>query len=144
MAAKVANAPVLTSPAASAAPAVQAALARPMRPSVPCAHTPPGSFRPGQPLGLSLSVQDSQANGGPISVSLWYRHVDQAERWRSIAMEEASGVFRASIPGGYTQSEFPLQYYFVLARGTDASWFYPAFNATLSNQPYYAIRKRGA
>ena len=144
MAAKLANAPVPASPAATAAQAVQAALAKPMRPSVPCAHTPPVSFQPGQPLGLTLSIQDSQANGGPISARLWYRHVNQAERWRSIAMEAGSGIFRASIPGDYTQSEFPLQYYFVLARGTDAAWFYPAFNATLSNQPYYAIVKRGA
>jgi hypothetical protein len=24
----------------------------------------------------------------------------------------------------------------------NAAWFYPAFNSTLSNQPYYAIAKR--
>jgi hypothetical protein len=35
-----------------------------------------------------------------------------------------------------------LQYYFALQRGSDAAWLYPAFNPTLSNQPYYAISKR--
>jgi hypothetical protein len=35
-----------------------------------------------------------------------------------------------------------LQYYFALQRGADAAWLYPAFNSTLSNQPYYAVAKR--
>ncbi len=33
---------------------IQAATGRPTRPSVNCAHTPPTSFHPGQPLSLSL------------------------------------------------------------------------------------------
>ncbi len=144
MAVKLANPSTTTIPVANAVHAAQAAIARPMRPSVPCAHTPPVSFHPGQALALSLSVQDAQANGGSVSVRLCYRHVDQAERWRSVSMEARNGVFSASIPADYTQSEFPLQYYFVLARGTDAAWFYPAFKSTLSNQPYYVIAKRSA
>jgi hypothetical protein len=47
-----------------------------------------------------------------------------------------------AIPGDYTNSIYSLQYYFELQRRTDAAWLYPAFNATLSNQPYYAIAKR--
>ena len=144
MAAKLASAPASTAAAASAAQAAQAAMGRPMRPSVSCTHTPPVRFHPGQALALSLSVPDSEANGGSLSVRLYYRHVDQAERWRSAAMEARGSVFSASIPADYTQSAFPLQYYFELARGMDAAWFYPAFNATLSNQPYYAISKRSS
>ncbi len=144
MAAKLANAPAPTAPAANAAQAVQTAIAKPMRRSIPCAHTPPASFHPGAALALNLSVSDTHTNNGPFSVRLCYRHVDQAERWRSVDAEARSGVFSASIPADYTQSAFPLQYYFELAQGTDAAWFYPAFNATLSNQPYYAIAKRSA
>jgi hypothetical protein len=48
--------------------------------------------------------------------------------------------YGAAVPGDYTNSVYPLQYYFVLQRA-NAAWFYPAFNSTLSNQPYYAIAK---
>jgi hypothetical protein len=58
-------------------------------------------------------------------------------------MKSGSGGYSAAIPGEYTKSPYPLQYYFELQRATDA-WLYPAFNATLSNQPYYAISKRTA
>jgi hypothetical protein len=44
----------------------------------------------------------------------------------------------ASIPASYTKSTYPLQYYFEL-RTTDAATLYPPFNATFSNQPYFAI-----
>jgi hypothetical protein len=54
-------------------------------------------------------------------------------------MERSHNGYSAAIPGAYTNSVYALQYYFVLRRGTDAAWFFPAFNATLSNQPYYAI-----
>jgi hypothetical protein len=50
--------------------------------------------------------------------------------------------YSAAIPGDYTSSVYPLQYYFELGRANESAWFYPAFNSTLSNQPYYAISKR--
>ena len=43
----------------------------------------------------------------------------------------------AVIPAKYTQSPYPLQYYFEL-RSKDAATLYPALNATLSNHPYFA------
>jgi hypothetical protein len=35
-----------------------------------------------------------------------------------------------------------LQYYFELRHENASAWFYPAFNSTVSNQPYYAVSKR--
>ena len=116
---------------------IRAATGTPIRPSIPCVHTPPASFRPGQPLALSLS-----ASGRVDTVRLYYRHVNQGERWVSMAMQPVHDGYGGAIPGDYTNSAFALQYYFVLQRGTDTAWFFPAFNATLSNQPYYAIAKR--
>ena len=107
------------------------------RPSVHCVHTPPASFHPSQPLSLSLTAHEM-----PGTVHLYYRHVNQAERWLSVEMQRDHNGYNAAIPGDYTNSVFSLQYYFALQRGTDAAWLYPAFNATLSNQPYYAIAKR--
>jgi hypothetical protein len=105
------------------------------RPSVPVRHAVPQSFRPGAALALSMSAGDG------ISARLFYRHVNQAERWRDMPMSRSGPDFAAAIPGDYTASPFPLQYYFELSRAGTA-WLYPAFNATLSNQPYYAVWKR--
>jgi hypothetical protein len=118
---------------------MQAATGRPIRASAACTHKPPGSFHPGQPLSLSLLVSGPDA---PDSVHLYYRHVNQGERWRSADMQRGQDGYSAAIAGDYTNSVYPLQYYFVLQRGTDSAWFFPAFNASLSNQPYYAIAKR--
>ena len=79
--------------------------------------------------------------GQGVSVQLFYRHVNHGERWRSTAMSEEGDTMRAAIPGTYTNSPYPLQYYFVLQNGTQA-WLHPGFNATLSNQPYFAVWKR--
>jgi hypothetical protein len=117
--------------------AIKAATGKPNRPAVQCTHTPPGSFQPGQPLALTLAVSQDSVK----AVRLHYRHVDQAERWAAMGMQGGSGRYSASIPGDYTHSPYPLQYYFELQQASDA-WLYPAFNATLSNQPYYAIAKR--
>jgi hypothetical protein len=106
---------------------------------VQCTHTPPDSFHPGEPLTLSLQVA-----GTPASARLYYRHVDQAERWVSVAMKADQGSYGASIPGEYTQSVYPLQYYFALEYTSEPTSLYPGFNTTLSNQPYYAIAKRSA
>jgi hypothetical protein len=130
---------VPAAPRARAENAVRAATGRLKRPSATCKHTPPSGFHPGQPLALSLEVNSGTL---PDTVHLYYRHVDQAERWVSLAMQPGQDGFSASIPGEYTNSAFALQYYFALAQKTDAAWLYPGFNSTLSNQPYYAISKR--
>jgi hypothetical protein len=59
-------------------------------------------------------------------------------------MQSGANSYTAAIPGDYTSSIYPLQYYFELRGGGNAAWFYPALNPTLSNQPYYAVDKRSA
>jgi hypothetical protein len=127
---------------AGAEPAMQAATGRPSRPSIHCLHTPPPGFHPGEPLSLSLTVPGVAAYDAPSAVHLYYRHVNQAERWLSVEMARGHDAYSAAVPGSYTNSLFPLQYYFVLQRGANAAWLYPGFNSTLSNQPYYAISNR--
>jgi hypothetical protein len=121
------------------ASAIKAATGKPNRPSVHCVHTQPASFHPGQPLSLSLVAPEHSE-----AVHLYYRHVDQGERWVSMEMQRSNNGYSGAIPGDYTNSVYALQYYFVLRRGTEAAWFLPAFNASLSNQPYYAIANRAA
>lgn len=99
-------------------------------------HIPPERFAPGADLPIVLN------GAGDSSAQLFYRHVNQGERWRSMAMSQEGDTFRAAIPGAYTYSLYPLQYYFVLHNRSQAA-LYPGFNATLSNQPYFALWKRG-
>ena len=79
-------------------------------PVVACSHAAPEKFPPGSPLALSLTA------GGNVSARLHYRHVNQAERWRSMEMYGSDGKFTAAIAAEYTASPFPLQYYFELSR----------------------------
>jgi hypothetical protein len=117
-------------------PALTAVANPALRPSAEVRHTPPDRFHPGADLPLVLTA------GQGIAVELFYRHVNHGERWRSFGMTEVGDTMRAAIPGDYTQSPYPLQYYFVLRRDAQA-WLHPGFNATLSNQPYFAVWKRG-
>jgi hypothetical protein len=99
-------------------------------------HTAPESFHPGEDLWLTIATQR------PIGKAiLWYRHVNQGERWLSTPMQSSAETHTAAIPAAYSASPYPLQYYFEL-RTTTAATLHPPFNPTLSNQPYFAIHKR--
>ena len=129
--------PASSGPEQNAKKAIAAATDKPNRPSPHCEHAAPTSFHPGEPLKLSLQV-----TGASASVLLRYRHVNQAERWLSMEMEGGHGSYSAAIPGDYTNSVYPLQYYFEIHGESGSASIHPAFNSTLSNQPYYALSKR--
>ncbi len=133
------NPPAASSPAQSAENAVKAVTTPPRRMADTARHAPAQAFSPGKALTVSV-----QAANGATSARLHYRHVNQGERWIAVDMQKGSAGYTASIPGDYTDSPYPMQYYFELRGGSGTAWFHPAFNATLSNQPYYAIDKREA
>jgi hypothetical protein len=120
--------------------AVQYAIGKPQRPSVPLTHTPAETFTPGAPLDIVLDLGKGAA-AEEITVRMRYRHVDQAERWQWLEMDRTERSYKGTIPGDYTHSAFPLEYFFELKRGNEA-WMAPGFNATLSNQPYFVVWKR--
>jgi hypothetical protein len=115
--------------------AIAEALGRPRRPSLPCRHTPPPVLHPGQPLELELAAPKL------VSARIYYRHVNQAERFESAEMQARDNRYRAVIPAGYTQSLYPLQYYFELKSGPEQACLVPGFAANLSNQPYFVVRR---
>jgi hypothetical protein len=123
-----------------AAAAIAAATGNSTREMVACRHEPPGQFAPGKALRLVVQPESS----GIAQARLWYRHVDQAERWKVMDMERGAGGFSAAIPGEYTRSPFGLEYYFEFRGRGGKAWIYPGFNKTLSSQPYYAVWRREA
>ena len=78
---------------------IDAALAHSSRPRLQLRHTPPDSFRRGQPLTISVEA------AAPIgAVTLRYRHTNQAENWQTAAMESAA---QHSASAAHARRRFP-------------------------------------
>jgi len=114
--------------------AIAEATGRRQRPSAATRHRAPDRFQRKQPLTLALT--------SPVvaSVRLHYRHVNQAERWQSTAMDRKGAAYVTAIPAEYTDSRYPLQYYFELKSAPDRAWLYPGFPSNLAGPPYYVVR----
>ncbi len=115
--------------------AIAAALGRPDRASVACRHSPAAGFRPGEPLLIRLELDR------PLPVRIHYRHVDQAEEFETADMTGPGRRRRFSIPGSYTQSPFPLQYFFEIQDGARQPGLYPGLHPPEWGQPYFAVRQ---
>ena len=116
--------------------AINEALGRPVRACANCHHTQPEGFMAGEPMDIELSIE--KAIG---SVRLYYRHVNHAERYKTVEMKLTGERFRATIPANYTNSPYSLQYYFELREKPEKACLYPGFTANLTNQPYFVVHK---
>lgn len=95
-------------------------------------HALPGTFQPGTAIRLSLQ------GTGDYAGRLVYRHVHQGERYQSVALTKSDAGLSAEIPAEYTNSAFPLAYYFELTNEKNA-FIYPGFGPEFVGQPYYAV-----
>jgi hypothetical protein len=119
--------------------ALRAALNPPPHPRLSVAHTPPASFAPGQPMAIEATFGAAESKARLASAHLYYRHVHQAEPYRTEEMQAQGSRYRATLPGDYTNTPYPLQYYFVLRNAQEQAWLYPGFAADLANQPYFVV-----
>jgi len=117
--------------------AIAEALGRPQRPAVAGRHTPPARFQSGAPLALEFAAEKDYG-----SMRLDYRHVNQAERWQSESMQSDGRLWRAAIPSEYTQSPYPLQYYFEVKETPGSAALYPGLGEQRTGQPYFVVRQR--
>jgi hypothetical protein len=99
-------------------------------------HVAAKRFVPGKPLEIELEVRAPLA-----SAKLYYRRVNQAERFQVAQMKRAGGLYQATIPADYTNSQYPLQYYFGLNTTSGESTIYPGLSPELLNQPYFVVRQ---
>ena len=116
--------------------AVQEALGRPKRMSIACQHHQPEKFTAGQALNIEILPEKM-----PKSVRLFYRHVNQGERYQTADMHLAGKHYKAIIPVDYTNSKYPIEYYFEMREDAGSAWLYPGFNKDLSSQPYFIVRQ---
>jgi hypothetical protein len=115
--------------------AIQTVLGRPHRTPIAAHHTMPASFRRGEALALAVSVPADAAG-----VKLHYRRVDQAENYVTVAMELQGAQFAASLPAAYTETAFPLEYFFEISMNDGKAGLHPGFTPDLTNQPYFVVR----
>jgi hypothetical protein len=115
--------------------AMRRVLSRPQRPIAGGEHQPAERFQPGAPLEVTIRLP-----GERTTALLHYRHVNQAEVWRTAEMRRQSDRHAAVIGGDYTRSPYPLQYYFEV-RGDDGPSLFPGLTPGLENQPYFVIRQ---
>jgi hypothetical protein len=104
------------------------------------AHIPIASFQRGQSLFIKF---EHRGNPKPASIQLHFRRVNQAETWQSKLMTLMQETYRAEIPGSYTNSAFPIQYYFELRPRSGAPFLFPGLNPNPSHQPqpYFVVRQ---
>src|SRR6185437_8128713 len=89
----------------------------PKRESLALQHTPAHAFTPGQPIEVKIAVPPGPDQS--LGARLFYRHVNQAERYQVMEMHSEGNRFSATIPSDYTNSNYPLQYYFELHRASE-------------------------
>ncbi len=87
-------------------------------------HTHVTKFRLGDPVTIRIESR--------LPATLRYRRVNQAEVWQSAPIKEG----KAEIPGDYTKSEYPLQYYFEVGER-----LYPGLPRDFQHAPYFVIRQ---
>jgi hypothetical protein len=120
-------------------------------PIPPLRHEAPTKFEPGKPLTLVLEVDDGLQQT-PL-VLLHYRHANQAETWRSVEMEWEGARWRASVPAEYTNSPYPMLYFFeIRTAAIELQWngtlrevrrqalYFPGFDRRFLNRPYFVVR----
>ncbi|HEY3627694.1 MAG TPA: hypothetical protein VGL00_15490 [Terracidiphilus sp.] len=117
------------------AAAIKSALETPPRAAVGVQHQAPSQFKRGALLRLAAT-----ASQDVTEMRLHYRRLDQAENYVSVAMDRQPSGFAAGIPGEYTQTEFPLEYYFDVGTSDGRVGLYPGFSAGLTSQPYFVVR----
>jgi len=116
-------------------------------------HTPPVSFKPGEPLEIEL-VTRRNASSKPFDesaelfqVKLHFRSLEQTRLWRTVAMETFSKLDRharwsAKIPADELDRPYDVQYFFTFGpeREPTRQWPEPADNG---GQPYFVVPAAG-
>jgi hypothetical protein len=91
------------------------------------------AFDQGKPLTIAATL-----GSGAVKAVLHYRHINQAERWQTIAMTANGTAHSAVIPAEYTATPFHLQYYISMEAGGGIR-IAPGFAPDLANQPYAVV-----
>lgn len=101
-------------------------------------HEPLLGYVCGKPLELNAT-----ATPDVVGVKLHYRHVNQAETWKVEEMTAAHSGYSGAIPEEYTDSSYPLMYFFTAETKDGAATLHPGLGPELNDQPYYTVTADG-
>lgn len=103
-------------------------------------HHPVSFYTPGKPVDINIEVQTTV----PTELNLHYRHMNQAEEYRTTPMRPVDGSshYHASIPADYVDGEFPILYWFQVTAENAQPALLPGLDESLLNRPYYLIQRR--
>ena len=82
-----------------------------------------------------------ERSSNQAGVRLRYRRVNQAEAWQELLMARSGAGFRAEIPAAYSDTQFPLQYHFVLEPVGGVPELHPGLKPGWHGQPYFILRQ---
>jgi hypothetical protein len=102
-----------------------------------CRHSPPAAFGHGADIELSCFPFGASRR----VLHLHYRHVNQSEKWLCREMTWDRDSYVGVIPGGYTATPYPIQYYFEMDDGEKSSLF-PGLSSDPSSVPYITLMGR--
>lgn len=129
--------PTTTLRPASVVMAVSKCIEKPKKIIINAQHQPQRKFVPGKDIAIDITLAKK-----PQAVILHYRHINHAERYNSIEMKaSSSNKYIATIPGSYTDSPYPLAYYFEIKENLEVASIYPGLGKKLTQQPYFVIRQ---
>ena len=98
----------------------------------------------GQPVAIEAFYPNADGKKVSLSIRLRFRRVNQVEAFRTAEMKQERGRrFRGAIPGNYTDTPYPLQYYFEVRALTGRAWLEPGLGSFLCGPPYYVLRQAG-
>ncbi len=115
--------------------AIQTVKTRPQLPTMSCQHTPAEKFQPGKPMKIELKL-----SGEAKEVMLHYRHVNQAVDWQMTPMDKTGNQCQAVIPAEYTDTRYPMSYYFTIDMGEAGKAIYPGLDENQANMPYFVVQ----
>ncbi len=104
-------------------------------PDFGASHQPLSTFVRGRPIELELTC----GHDGVREVRLHYRILHQAAAWESVPMTRNGRGFRARIEASYSDTTYPLQYYFSLHGDVGRPQLYPGIGPDLAGEPYWVI-----
>ncbi len=118
--------------------AIETVESPPQRTTIDCKHQASELFKPGEAMQIKLTAADKNIR----NIYLFYRHVNQAVDWRRTTMKQNGDQFQSVIPAEYTDTRYPMSYYFAVDLGDAGIAIYPGLDQNLAGMPYYVVRQK--
>ena len=102
-------------------------------------HSPPETFRPGEPLLLRVAIRGDDADR-VTAVRVRYRPMNHALAFSVREMHHNDNDFATKLPAAELTGDYPLAYAFEIHDVAGTAGRHPGLGETLSDPPYFVVR----